>query len=86
VRLRDTKANFTTPFVDALLSKVSDENVDRLEVVQRGWVDGRKLAEYLSVYRRWSEHGRRDELPAQPLSPVWSAVAMDLWLTRAFNG
>jgi len=86
VRLRDSKANFTTPFVDALLSKVSDRDVGRLEVVQRGWVDGRKLAEYLSAYRRWSEHGRRDPLPAQPLAPVWSAVAMDLWLTRAFSG
>src|SRR5262249_10502676 len=80
VRLRDPKPNFTTPFVAALLAKVSSEDVDRLQAVQRGWIDGRRLAAYLSVYRQWNERGRRDPLPVQPLAPVWSAVAIDLWL------
>lgn len=86
VRQRNTKANFTTPFVEALLGRVSDAAVHKLEVVQRGWVDGKRLAEYLAVYRRWNELGRPDKFPADPLAPVWSAVAFDLWLTRAFKG
>src|SRR6185295_19899666 len=77
VRLRDTKANFSTPFVDALIRRLSDGGVHTLEVVQRGWVDGRRLAQYLSVYRRWNERGRPHPFPAEPLAPVWSAVAMD---------
>jgi asparagine synthase (glutamine-hydrolysing) len=85
VRLRDTKANFSTPFVDALLHKLSDGDVDKLEVVRRGWVDGRWLSDCVSVYRQWNNQGRRQPFPVQPLAPVWSAVTMDLWLTRAFK-
>lgn len=85
VRLRDTKADFSTPIIDAL-DHVSDAQLGSLQVVRRGWADGRRLVEYRAAYRRWSERGRpAAEWPDVPFSPVWAAVAMDVWLTRAFG-
>jgi len=85
VRTRSTKADFSTPFIDALDRK-SDEDLGTLQVVRRGWVDGRRLIEYRSAYRRWTERGRPlAEWPNEPIAPVWAAAALDLWLTRAFG-
>lgn len=83
VRTRDTKANFTTPFVDAVLGGMAGRSAADLEVVRRGWVDGQSLDSSLSVYRRWRDQGAPGEFPEEPLAPVWSAMAKDLWLTHA---
>lgn len=85
VRTRDTKANFTAPFIDAVLAGMGGRSAADLEVVRRGWVDGPSLDSSLSVYRRWSERGARNEFPDEPLAPVWSAMAMDVWLSHAYG-
>jgi len=84
VRLRDTKANFTMPFVDAVVDRMADRRMGELEVVRRGWVDGPRLEAMLTVYRHWRE-GPRGAFPEEPLAPVWSALAMDVWLAHAFR-
>lgn len=86
VRTRSTKANFTTPFVDAVLDRLEATRVDDLEVVRRGWVDGPRLDAMVDVYRRWAAHGDRNRFPTEPLAPVYVALATDLWLRHAFAG
>ncbi len=83
VRTRQSKADFSMPFLDAL-DRITDGQLAQLQPVQRGWVDGRRLIAYRSAYRRWSEQGRPlAEWPQEPISPVWAAVALDVWLTHA---
>jgi asparagine synthase (glutamine-hydrolysing) len=85
VRLRDTKGGFITPFLEAF-GRPGAPDVETLEVVRRGWIDGRTLSRYRSTYSRWYEEDRLAKPPALRFGVVWSAAAMDMWLRHAFRG
>src|SRR4029079_3178157 len=71
IRVRQSKASFVTPFVDAM-DRFSDDQLGSLEVVRRGWVDGGRLIAYRAAHRRWRKDGASwGQLPSEPLSAVW---------------
>jgi asparagine synthase (glutamine-hydrolysing) len=83
IRLRTTKAKFDRLFVQALDAVLSPERVRRLACVRQGWVDDAVLRESWATARSDPLLGLYPRSYAMPLTAVWNAVAVDLWLTQA---
>lgn len=84
VATRRSKADFSPLIAGHMLARYSEESVGALEPVRRGWVEKQALVEMLRSIRTWSDH----DFAARPptFGPLWTAIAMDIWLRRAFRG
>lgn len=75
VRTRRDKAMFLDSMTNAILDHVRDRPVDALLPVARGWVDRDVVTTMIEAVRA----GRRDVR----IGPLWSLVALDVWLAEA---
>jgi asparagine synthase (glutamine-hydrolysing) len=85
VRTRQTKADLSPPFVDALEEFFRETSVEELQCVKQGWVDGAYITRAFETNRRWYRSDRSRKWPTEVLGPVWSAVATEIWLREALK-
>lgn len=83
VRTRQTKANLSSPIVDAAAEFLADCNVSQLLCVQQGWVKGESLQHIFAAHRAWSMSPGDHAMPRASLGAVWSALSIELWLRHA---
>jgi asparagine synthase (glutamine-hydrolysing) len=85
VRTRTSKANISPPIIDAVTAILAERPIGELHCVKLGWVDAARLEEYQAAHVAWRQAGTADKVPTVPYSPVWNAIAIDLWLEHAFG-
>jgi asparagine synthase (glutamine-hydrolysing) len=83
VRTRLGKANIAPPVIDAVSRRLAERPMRELRGVTLGWIDGAHLEKYHEAHVAWRQAGTSRAVPLEPYSPVWSAVAIDLWLEHA---
>ncbi|PLK24413.1 asparagine synthetase B family protein [Novosphingobium sp. TH158] len=83
VRTRTTKAMFVGHSVDAIDALFRRRATKDLLPVQFGWVDGARIEELHAPFAAWRRNGSTGALPTQPWGPVWSVLALDIWLRQA---
>ncbi|MDF2118438.1 asparagine synthase-related protein [Roseiarcaceae bacterium H3SJ34-1] len=85
VRTRRTKAYFSAPIIDALTLSFSRCVPEKMQVVQRGWVDPVAMTRLFEENRQWRAHGLSGNAPNTALAGLWFAVAMEMWLENALT-
>jgi asparagine synthase (glutamine-hydrolysing) len=85
VRTRTGKANIAPPVIDAVALRLAERPMRELHCVKLGWVNGARLEKYHEAHVAWRRAGTPDKVPIEPYNPVWSAVAIDIWLEHAFG-
>jgi asparagine synthase (glutamine-hydrolysing) len=83
VRQRDDKANMSVLVYDAVADRLRDRPIAELSCVRAGWVDATWLKQVEAEHAGWRANGAIGKPPLSPYNPVWSAVAIDLWLEQA---
>jgi asparagine synthase (glutamine-hydrolysing) len=83
VRNRRDKANLSAPIYDAVTERLRERPIRDLICVREGWVDGATISQFESTHAAWRAGGSGGQPPLSPYSPVWNAVAIDLWLEHA---
>jgi asparagine synthase (glutamine-hydrolysing) len=83
VRQRGDKANMSVPVYDAVAERLRDRPIRDLTCVREGWVDAEWITQVAAEHAAWRTDGAIGKPPRNPYSPVWSAVAIDLWLEQA---
>jgi asparagine synthase (glutamine-hydrolysing) len=83
VRHRRDKANLSAPIYDAVADRLRERSIRDLICVRAGWIDAAKIAEFEAEHAAWRTGGSAGAAPLSPYSPVWNAVALDLWLEHA---
>jgi asparagine synthase (glutamine-hydrolysing) len=85
IRTRHTKAHFSAPIIDALALSFAERAPEKMQVVQRGWIDPAAMRRLFEENRQWREEGLTGNRPNSALAGLWFAVAVDLWLENAFT-
>jgi asparagine synthase (glutamine-hydrolysing) len=85
VRTRQTKADLSLPFVDAVEALFATTAAEKLLCVELGWVDGAYIRRAFENNRDWYRSDRTRRWPAEPFGPVWSAVAAEIWLRESMK-
>lgn len=85
VRTRQSKGDLSKPYVDALENYLAQVPVHKLVCAEAGWVDPAEISRYFQINLAWYRGGCNGPVPREPLSPVWSVVAADVWLRSAMG-
>jgi asparagine synthase (glutamine-hydrolysing) len=85
VRRRRDKAVFVAHMVDAFTTLLRDRSIEDLQCVQRGWTDAAGLRRILEPHQAWRAGDAGATLPPLPFGPLWSTLAMEVWLESAFK-
>jgi asparagine synthase (glutamine-hydrolysing) len=85
VRTRQTKADLSMPFIDALADFFASTPVEDLLCVRLGWVNQTYILRAFETNRAWYLAGKKGAWPAEHLGPVWSTVAVEIWLREALK-
>ncbi|MEO8259988.1 MAG: asparagine synthase-related protein [Acidobacteriota bacterium] len=85
VRTRTTKANIAPPIIDGVTARLTERPIRELHCVRLGWVDGVRLEQYQAAHAAWRHARTAADIPMEPYTPVWNAIATDLWLEHAFG-
>lgn len=86
VRTRTDKANFSSMIADAALARMADRTPGSLLPVRRGWVSAEVVGRLLQHLRDWQHSGRPYPVRVPGLGPLWSVIAVDVWLEQAGIG
>lgn len=84
VRQRRDKALFATHLIDAVSDILRERPIEEMRCVQLGWVEPAALQQLLEPHLAWRAAGARGSLTSS-LSPLWFALASDIWLENAFQ-
>ena len=83
VRHRRDKANLSAPIYDAVAERLCERPIRDLTCARAGWIDAARIGEFEAQHAAWRAGGSKGQPPLTPYSPVWNAIALDLWLDRA---
>jgi asparagine synthase (glutamine-hydrolysing) len=84
VSARRSKADFSPLIAEHVVRRYADADVGNLEPVRRGWLEKKALLDMLGETRAWRDSDYAGRPPM--FGPLWTAIAMDVWLRRAFRG
>lgn len=80
VRTRTTKVHFNSLTLGANAQLFAERPVGDMEIVKRGWIDGARLKRLQDSHVAWNDGGGTGPRPDGPLTPIWYAQAIELWL------
>jgi asparagine synthase (glutamine-hydrolysing) len=83
IRTRTTKANIAPPIIDGVATRLAERPIREFRCVKLGWVDAAVLERYHDAHVAWRHARKTGEIPIQPYSAVWNALATDIWLEHA---
>lgn len=85
VRQRRDKAYFVAHLARTVSALFDRRPPEEMTTVRLGWLDAGELRRMVEPHRAWAAAGATGPLPQESLSPVWCALATDIWLENAFG-
>ena len=80
IQQRQTKAEFSIVFVEALLAHGARHFTDTLAIAAAGWVDNEQVRQMWQEMRKLYRQGNGGY--SRHLYPLWSILGLELWFNE----